>query len=145
MALFKHQVTVPFQRIVSGCLGVDADNGFDKNDIGKLVKPAAAENFILAADGDDIFGQVTSIEPSTYNDGFAFGGVICGFGDRIEVEVGAATVSVGAEVVASTQAAVNTAGAPKVKAGAGTKYKWECRSILSGTGIVGDTILIERI
>ena len=113
---------------------------------GKVVKLAAADNYVPVSDADDIEGIVRTVEPGTVNSGFCYGSIQTG--GRALAVVGAGTVAVGAFVVAGTQAALGTANTdnkPVVKAGAGVAFKWRCVSIVTGTGAVGDTIVIERV
>jgi len=132
--------------IVSAALGVSAGTKLTANDLGKAVKLAGDDNYVLCANGDDIAGTVASINPDTVNDGFAFGSVNKD-GRRIAT-VDAAEVDalvVGETVVAGTQTAIDTAGGLVATAGAGALIKWQVISILTGTGVAGDTVLIERV
>jgi hypothetical protein len=130
----------------SACLGVDANNKLTENDIGKAVKLAAANNYVVATTDDEIEGILVAIEPVTYNDGFAFGTVqrrgraLATVGTS---EVG--TVAVGELVVVDDQAAVGTAGGLVVYPGAPATFKWRVLRIVSGTGAAGDQVLIERV
>jgi hypothetical protein len=130
----------------SFCIGVDASNKLTDKDIGKAVKLAAANNMVLCATTDEIEGFLISTEPETYNAGFAFGTVQRR--GRIEATVGAnqtGTLDVGELVVADTQAAIDTAGGAVVMTGTPATFKWRCIRIISGTGVAGDTVLLERV
>lgn len=130
----------------SACLGVDANNKLTDNDIGKAVKIAANNNFVLCATTNEIEGLLVATEPVTYNDGFAFGTVQRR--GRALATVGAnqvGTVAVGDLVVADTQAAIDTAGGLQVLGGAPTTFLWRVIRIVSGTGAAGDSVLIERV
>jgi len=147
MASFKFTVNVSEQdRKISSALGVSGAAPLTSLDDGKCVSLAALDNHVVATDGDDIQGFLTGVESYTVNDGFGFGTVQTN--GRAIVEVAAAevgTVTPGATVVCGIQIAVGTAGNPMVKLGAGVAIKWRCISILSGTGVSGDSILIERV
>lgn len=147
MTAFAFDVTVPVPpgSVTSAALGPNSSTKFAQNDVGKLVKLGSAQNYVLCADGDEVEGFVTSVEPFTVNDGFSFGGVQRW--GRLEAVVGAeeaGTVAVGEYVVAAAQTALGTAGTPKVKGGTPTKFLWRCIRVKSGTGAAGDTVIIER-
>lgn len=164
MTAFAFTVLVPAQEIQSSALGVDANGKFQAHaDIGKPVKLAAGSKHVLCSTGDEIAGFVNSVEPFTVNAGLSFGGVLKG--GRIEVIVaadqGATPMAVGDYVVAGTQLALGTSGVTewnsggtppstpqgptgRVKTGTPTKKLWQCIRIISGTGVAGDTVLIER-
>lgn len=130
----------------SACLGVDNANKLTDNDIGKCLKIAASNNYVLCATTDEIEGILVATEPVTYNSGFAFGTVQRR--GRAEVTVGAnevGTVDPGDLVVADTQAAIDTAGGGVVMVGTPSTHIWRCLRIVSGTGATGDTVLIERV
>ncbi len=131
--------------IVSAALGVDANNPLTANDLGKAVKLAANNNYVLCATGNDIEGLAEAINPDTVNSGFSFGSVRKS--GRAIVTVAAAQAGAivpGDEVVSGVPIALNTSGGMQVIKGTGTIFKWRSIAILSGTGIAGDSILIER-
>jgi len=143
---FTELVQDPLPQIESAALGADADNPFVEADVGKIVKIAASNNYILGTAGDEIEGFVKSIEPYTVNDGWSFGSVQRS--GRMTVEVGAteaSTVVPGDLVVCDTQAALGTAGLPQVQSGSPTTFLWRCIRVVTGTGVSGDTVLIERV
>ena len=147
MAKFRFGVTVPSLPAghETAALGVNPAGKFGPNDINKAVKLAANNNYVLAADGDDLEGQVVSIEPATVNDGYSHGTVQVRF-QALEALVSGAALAVGATVVCAAQNALGTIqAAPKVKAGAGVLFKWRVKSLLAGTGQVGEVVLLEPI
>ena len=133
-------------QVESACLGVDASNKLTDNDKGKAVKMAAAENFVLCATTNEIEGILVATEPVTYNDGFAFGSVQRR--GRAEAKVGAnvaTVVAVGDLVVADTQTAIDSAGGCEVIVGTPSTFLWRCIRVVSGTGVAGDPVIIERV
>lgn len=132
--------------IVSTALGVDANNPLAAADLDKAVVLAANDNYVMAANGNDIGGTLAAVNPDTVNDGFAFGSVDKRGRRVATVDAAEAdALVVGELVVAGTQAAVGTAGGLVCTAGAGAVHKWQVISILTGTGVAGDTVLIERV
>lgn len=131
----------------SWCLGADATHKLTDKDIGKALKIAASNNMVLCATTNEIAGFLVSTEPTTYNSGFAFGTVQRR--GRVEAKVGAnqgaTAMAVGDLLVADTQAAIDTAGGAKVITGTPSTNKWQCIRIISGTGVAGDSVLIERV
>lgn len=164
MSDLMFQPTVPTNAVIATHLGADgtAPNRFTDNDIGKAVKLAGSDNYVLAADGNEIEGFVLAIEPGTIDEGFSYGSVQKD-GRVIAINKGAGAIAVGAYVVAAAQAALGTKNdtggnnfdpCPHVKAGAvGTPgssfttpavYFWRVISLLGGNGGVGTAILIEK-
>lgn len=148
----KHEfgVTVPSEpgAFEAAALGVNAAGKFVAADIGKPVKLAALNNYVLAADGDDLEAVVVALEPNTVNSGFSFGTVQRRF-LGLEATVSAAgALTVGAAVICGPQIALgtaNTLGCPIIKAGAGALFKWRVKSLLNGAGAAGTKVLIEPI
>lgn len=143
---FTELVNDPIADVVSATLGVDANNKFSDADVGKGVKLGPSNNYIPLADGDEIEGIVISMEPATYNDGFSFGSVQKD--RRMKAQVGAGqtgALAVGALVVADVPIALGTDGIVQVKAGAPSVHMWRVLRHVTGTGVSGDTVLIERI
>jgi hypothetical protein len=143
---FTELVNDPLPQIESAALGPNSSTNFVENDVGKIVKVAAASNYVLATAGDEIEGFVKSVEPYTVNDGYSFGSVQRT--GRFTAEVGSTetgTVVAGTLVVTDTQAALGTAGLPQVQSGTPTQFLWRCIRIVSGTGASGDKVLLERI
>lgn len=149
ISYFTENVPGALTTIVRAAIGTQAQ-GITDSDTGKAVVMGADQNYTLAADGNNIQGFITSVEAYTVNDGFAFGGVQTGC--RAKATVGAGTVAVLNAVVASTQEDAGVDGdidhPAKVKASATpTAYDtgWRCIRIVSGTGAVGDVVLLEAI
>lgn len=146
---FTPLVNDPHADVITAALGVDANNKLNDNDIGKPVKLAANDNYVLCGDGDDIEGFLVSTEASTVNDGFALGSVKRNKRFKVQVEAGElGTAAVGTYVCAGIPAvAINVKQTwPQVilKTLAADSAKWRVISIVSGTGVAGDLILIER-
>lgn len=117
-----------------------------EKEVGKVVKMGTAENYVLAADGDDIEAIVRTVEPGTVNQGFHHGSIQTE--DRSLAVVVGATVVVRDEVVAAAQEALGTqtnSNNPPVKKGAGALFHWRGVSIVSGTGAAGSVVVIERV
>lgn len=132
--------------IVSAALGVSAVTQLTGNDIGKAVKLGADDNYVLCANGDDIGGTLESVNPDTVNDGFAFGSV--NKKGRRVATVDAAELNalvVGESVTAGTQSAIDTVGGLVCTGTPGAIIQWVVVSILTGTGVAGDTVLIEKV
>lgn len=144
---FTELVNDPLARIESAALGASGSAPLTDADKGKAVKLGSAQNYVLAATTNEIEGFLLSVEPWTVNSGYGFGSVQRS--GRVLVKVasdqGATAMAVGDLVVAGTQAAVGTTGGGKVRTGTPSKYIWRCLRIVSGTGVGGDTVLIERI
>ena len=149
------QVPVPEHYIIPAALGVNAAGKLTSLDHSKIVKLLAAGSYGLAASGDDIEGQLVSVEDYTVNDGFGRGAINQRSPMVVTVEGG--TLAVGDYVTCGTVVAVGTAitaattggqtnvKAPKVLAGAGTIFRWRVCSKLGGAGTVGTLVLIERV
>ena len=134
----------------SAALGASTAAPLNKNDLGKFVKLAGSENYVLAAEGNDIEGQLATVEPDTVNDGWAFGAVQVRFKTLlVRHQAGESAIAVGATVVVGTPVAINTALGtakyPAVKAGAGVLFKWRVKSLMGGAGAAGTVLLIEPI
>ena len=146
---FDPLVRSPHADIISTALGVNAAGKFADNDIGKPVKLAANDNHVLCDNGDPIDGFVFSISAETYNDGFSFGSIVKD--GRVKVQVDTASIStlvVGTFVEAGTSAALGTAETyPQVDLHTPVVGEpvWQVISIISGTGVADDLILIERL
>jgi len=132
--------------IFSAALGVDAANPLAAADLEKAVKLAGDDNYVLCANGDDIEGTLAAVNPDTVNDGFSFGSVDSEGRRVATVDVAqVGTLAVGEFAVAGTQAARGLAGGLVVTEGAGVLYRWRVISILTGTGVAGDSVLIEHV
>lgn len=150
--------------------GTGTANQFNDKDVGKLVKFVADSRFDLCAAGDPIEGVVTSVESASL-DGYTVGGVQTNRrttvqADGVQATPGTGTILVGDYVVCGTvdarNAAKTLANAKVCKAtnqpgslpadltAAGNQiknalYAWRVVAILTGTGAVGDTLVIERL
>lgn len=144
--VFTEIVNDPPARVESAALGVSTSTGLVQADVGKAVKLAANNNYVLTATTNDIEGLVSSVEPFPVNGGFGFGGVQKD--GRAIVTVGATqsgALAIGALVVADVQAAVGTAGGCQVQVGTPVSHNWRVLRHVTGTGVTGDLVLIERI
>lgn len=145
--VFTELVNSPHADVVSAALGVNAAGKFSDKDIGKPVKLAANNNYVLCSANDQIEGFVKSVEAFTVNDGFSFGSVMRD--TRIIAKVGAAqvgTLVVGEFAVAAAPSALGTQDAyPLVVQGTPADFKWRVIRNISGTGVAGDLVLLEKI
>jgi len=148
--VFNPVVNAPPPDITSAALGTGPAGLFAQADVGKPVKLGTANNYLLCAAGDEIAGFVFSLEAATVNNGFSFGAVQKN--KRFVAKIDAAqlgTLVVGGLVAAGTQAILGTAQTEPVVQGltpvATTVHKWQIIRIISGTGVAGDLILIERV
>jgi len=143
---FNPKINDPFAQITEAQLGVAGTLWTDK-EVGKAVKlGTAGSNYVLCSTGNDLEGVVVSLEPFTVNGGASFGSVQQD--RRILAVAGVGGVTLGAFVVAGVQEVLGTqtlGNKPVVIAGAGVAFKWRCIRIVTGTGIAGDTVLIERV
>jgi len=129
----------------STALGATNTGTFSIADVGKPVKLSASNTYDICVANDEIEGFVSSVESFTVNNGYSFGGIIRE--GRKEVVVGAAqtgAIAIGSLVVADVQTALGTVGKAAVKTGVPTKYLWRVVSIVTGTGVSGDVVLVER-
>lgn len=144
---FTEQTSAPPADNQQAALGVDANNPLVDADIGKPVKLAANQNYVVCTSGDEIEGFVSSINPAPVNSGFSFGSVVRN--KRKTVQVDAAelgTAAIGGYVLAGTSAALGTADTyPQVTLGSPTVFRWRIIRIVSGTGVAGDLLLVERV
>lgn len=160
MAKFKFAVlTVEPDRlnVISAKLGSRAGNTnelkaglgeYSDAEINKAVKISTQDNFVLCGDGDEIDGVIDNIDAGSTEDGFTFGGVArCNAGVRFLAEVGPASaqLAVNSLVVASAQYPVGTKGILRVRDGVPTRHLWRVMRIVSGTGVIGDKVIIEKL
>lgn len=142
--------------VISTCLGVPDDGAkFRSNtDIGKIVKLGdRGDNFVLAADGDNIEGFIDSIDAGGTENGMSFGGVARGRNSaRHEAVIAAAqdegetpaAAKVGDWVVAGDQKAAGETGTAVVRTGTPTgPFQWRILS-MNGDGTAGTTVVLER-
>lgn len=144
--VFAPLVNDPPARVESAALGASNAAKMTDNDIGKAVKLGTANNYVLCATNDEIAGFVSTVEPFTVNGGFSFGGVQRD--RRMEAVVGTnqvGAIAIGALVVADTQVALNTAGKATVRSGSPTIFLWRVIRHVTGTGVAGDTVLLEKV
>lgn len=173
MAKFQFGVTLNLAEALTARVadGTGAANQLDKVDNGKFVKLAGDSQFGLCAVGDRIGGVLQVANDVAPADGFNLGSVQKARRTRVKATAdgsqaaGTGSLAVGDYVVAGTPVARGTSlsGAyPKVRkatnqpgsvpadltaAGdqaANAIFAWRVVAILSGTGAVGDTVLIER-
>ena len=144
-------VDTQMQGIITDTLGTSSGDFSSDTDIGKGVKLAAAA-YVVVAKADEIEGIVTSVDNSTRNGGYNWGGIQTK--GRSEAVVGASqtpVMAIGEYVINDTPVALGTAGAIQVfSAGTGyvapTIFLWRVISLGSaGTGAVGTTVIIERV
>lgn len=156
MATFKFNPKVDLDRadITDAAIGAAAAAGWGTNDIGKLVKLKAGStdhNYVAVADGNAIEGFIISVEPFTVNSGFAFGSVQRNGRVVVKNVSAGTTLAVGDYVAAATQAtAIGTAGKSQVKVVTGAtlealNFKWRVISLMAGTGLADQEVLIERV
>lgn len=147
MTTFVFTELVTDQEVISTALGASSGAKLVENDTGKPVKLAASQNYIVCSAGDEIEGFVSSISPETVNDGFSFGGVLTE--GRMTAQVDAAqvgTLAIGEYAVAGASSALGTKDTyPKVKEGTPAKFWWRVIRIVSGTGVAGDIVLLEKV
>ncbi|NCN28713.1 hypothetical protein GW915_14210 [bacterium] len=115
------------------------------NDIGKPVTyPAASDVVALAADGEQIYGFVAAVEPATA-DGLKIVSILVE-GRAWVILDGNSAVGTIVEAAANTVAGTAKAGAFGLVSThtlvAGTMKQW---MIISGTGLDGATVLVEKI
>jgi len=146
MAIFNRTLLADgnVARVESEALGNNTGQYSTKN-IGTLVKMTAGA-YIQVAAGNDIGGQVVSVEPGTVNSGFSFGAVKKSH--RIEAIAGAnaatVAITVGATVVADVQPTLAVGGIGHVKVGPGVLHKWEVIYV-SGAGGSGDKLILQKV
>lgn len=142
-------------------LGSAGNKGtFTDKDFGKPLKLVADSTYDVCGDGDEIeeILEAMAAQQTTVNGGYQIGS-IRNDGTALAI-VGSGTVTVGTIVVASAQAAIGTSNSPagkpttafvKVKSAGDAAaqkavvHKWRVVSIRTGTGAVGDEVLIERV
>lgn len=117
----------------------DNTGQYNDQDAAKGVK-YSGDAMVACADGDEIVGFVTSVNPGT-KDGYSVGGVKKW--GRVEAKDEAGTLAVGNEVVAGTAGTLGTYALQNVKVAAGAiKYTWV---VIRAAGVAGGTVLLERI
>jgi hypothetical protein len=154
---FGENVTEAMKDTISAALGAAAASGIGTNDLDKAYKMGTLQNYVPCADGDPIEGFLNAVEGFTVNNGFSFGSIQRRGRKTVQNGAGQATLAVGDTVVAFTQTAIGTAGLAQVKKATATAatddggltqsglYAWKVIRILTGTGVAGDKVLIERV
>lgn len=147
MSIFERTLVAEdgIAKIRSEALGSNAGQ-FGSKDVGMMVK-LGANSCVPCANGNDIYGQVKSVEAFTVNDGYSFGSVKQSH--RIEAKVGSnqtGNMAVGDLVVADDQPAFGAGTGPVglVRTGTPTVHKWQCIRIATD-GSPGDTVLLEKV
>lgn len=160
MAKFQFAVLTPDPNrlnVITSKLGARAGNAIENKaglgeysdaEINKAVKIGPVSNYLLCDDGDEIDGIIDNIDAGGTEDGFTLGGVArCNAGQRFNAVVGtgSAKLSVDDLVVAAAQLPVGTAGDLQVRDGTPTRHLWRVMRIVTGTGVVGDKVVIEKL
>lgn len=165
MATYKFAMLVndPMADIVTAPLGASAGATFTGKDINKAVKLAAGDKYAPCADGDAIDGFVVAVttDQPTVNSGYNIGSVQKSKRMIVQVVAGGTQLAVGDKVVSGVPLAVGTEGKAQVKklvinttneAGVVAfvdanygKPVWQVISMLSGTGLATELVLIERV
>jgi len=148
--VFTPLVNDPHADVITAALGVDSSNKLNDKDIGKPVILAANNSYELCADGEDIHGFLVSLEAPTVNDGFSFGSVQRDKRFEVQVEAGEiGTAAVGTFVCAGIPAvAINvkqTYAQVILKTLAANSERWRVIRVITGTGVAGDRVLIEKV
>jgi hypothetical protein len=108
-------------------LGVNKKEPYSQNDVGKSVKLVGNGRFGLCADGEEIEGFITSVEPYT-TEGYAVGSVRRRMNGKLVYTTG--PIALGDQVVSAAQTAVGVKvdakefGYPTVKRGTPATHKW---------------------
>jgi hypothetical protein len=160
---FTPLVNSPHADVISAQLGATVGL-FGSVDVGQAVKlGVGSSSYVQCADDDEMEGVVVAVSDFNVNDGMSFGSVQRN--KRIKAEVAAnegGTMAVGDHVVIGTPIALGTAnGFPQVKIGTAASqlasgtydytertpntFIWRCIRIISGTGVLGDKVLIEKV
>lgn len=158
MAKFLISETIYSEKVKTVRLGTTA-NKYGNKEVGKAVKLAGLDNYVLCAAGDAIEGIVSSsnLDNQGTVDGYAIGGIVDkGYKsvtfDGLQATPGTGVIAAGDYVVAGSVSAFGTAlsGAVKVvkatdqAAAKAAPYKARVVSLGSaGTGAVGTTGIIE--
>lgn len=158
MAKFQMNVVVDNTPAITARVGDSTTPGTNPlagADVGKLVKMIGDSQYGLCAVGNEIEGQLVSVETAT-QDGYYIGGVMQETRmkvtlDGLQATPGTGTVAVGDYVVCGTVTARGTVlpGAPKVckatAAATGIVFKWRVVALLGGVGTVGALAIIEQV
>lgn len=143
--------------VITAKLGARAGNAtelkaglgeYSDAEINKAVKLGPVSNYLLCVAGDEIDGIIDNIDSGGTEDGFTLGGVArCNAGQRFEAEVGTGSdqLALNDLVVAGVQKPVGTPGMLQVQKGTPALHKWRVMRIMTGTGVVGNKVLIEKL
>lgn len=136
--------------IFTTALGAAGNAPLTDVDMGKAVKLNAANTYALCSTTNELEGILDSVNAETVNSGYGVGGVQRrGYAlAYVGANQGGTPMAVGDLVVADTQAAVGTANTiqgPAVITGTPATFKWRCIRHVTGTGVGGNTVLIERV
>lgn len=159
MAKFKFGVLVDGAAVVTARVadGTGSSNQLTKSDNGKLLKLKGDSQYGLCAVGNEIEGFLVQGDDQAPQDGYNLGSVqmegrfvaVC---DGLQATPGTGTIAVGDFVVAGTPVARGTAlteAGPRVckatASSSGLTFLWRVVSIVSGTGAVGDTVIVEEV
>jgi hypothetical protein len=137
MATKRAVLIQPYRPDVTENLG-DNTGQYNDQDIGKGVK-YSGDAMVAVADGDEIVGFVTAVEPGT-KDGFSIGAVRKE--GRVQALDTVGNLAVGALVVASTAGTLGTYALQQVKTGTPATYKWIVVTAATGAGGV---CVLERV
>ncbi len=159
--VFNESVTDAIKDTVSAALGSAAAQGYGDNDVGKPVTLGSANNYVIAADNAPIEGFIAAVEPSTVNQGFAFGAVQRRGRKLVEVaatytvvqgglvvaaaQTAAGVVSTGANALPKVRPAVATAAADDGTLTNAGLFAWRVIRLVDGVGTAGAKVLIERV
>ena len=158
MAKFQMNVVVDSTPAITARVGdstTPGTNPLADADVGKLVKMIGDSQYGLCAVGNEIEGQLDSMNTAT-QDGYSMGGVkqrgrLKVTLDGLQATPGTGTVAIGDYVVCGTVTARGTAlpGAPKVckatAAATAVLFKWRVVAHLGGVGTVGALAIIEQV
>jgi len=134
----KRQVLIdPYRPDATENLG-DNSGQYNDKDLGKGVK-YSGNAMVAVADGDEITGFVTAVEPGT-KDGFSIGSVRKE--GRVRAIDEAGSLAVGGLVVAGTAGTLGTYALQNVKTGTPATYKWIVIAAATGAGA---ECVLERV
>lgn len=155
MTAFAFNETVPAPTMLTSALGTGGANIWTDAEKGKAVKLSTSQDstHVLATNGDEIDGFVGALAIGTVNNGYSHGSVqiegwmVAKIGTH-QPTAGNPAVVVAAKpgdwVVADDQPAFGTAGLPNVKTSSTAKSGWKVMRVLTGTGVVGDQVLLFK-
>jgi hypothetical protein len=158
MAKFLISETIYSEKVKTVRLGTTAAK-YSNKEVGKAVKLAGLDNYVLCSAGDTIEGVISSsnLDNQGTVDGYAIGGIVDkGYKsvtfDGLQASAGTGTIAAGDYVLAGTVTAVGTALSGNLKvvkatdqaAAKAAPFKARVVSLgAAGTGAVGTTGVIE--